>query len=155
MLSFRVGFSWVGVVFLVMLFVPNLAWAKHKPQGYGQDGQAESRLLLALERLGQATVTCLVLITADLDCPGGWLAAALGLMLLYEGFWLRYFKSEKTMQDFYSSFLGIPVAGASLPVAAVLLFGIHAKSPLLFAAGAVLGVGHIGIHLQHRQRLKR
>lgn len=154
------GFSWVGMIFLAMLFAPNLAWARHKPQGYGQEGQAENRLLLALERVGQVAVTCLLLISANLD-PGrepgpgftGWLLAAFLLMLLYEGFWLRYFKSEKTLRDFYSSFLGVPVAGATLPVAAALLLGIHGKSPLLLIAAAVLGVGHIGIHLEHRQRL--
>lgn len=156
------GFSWVGMFFLIMLFVPNLAWVKHKPQGYGQDEQAENRLLLTLERVGQVAVTCLVLISANLD-PGRepgrgvtvWLAAAFVLMLLYEGFWLRYFKSEKTLRDFYSSFLGVPVAGATLPVAAALLLGIHGGSPLLLAAAAVLGVGHIGIHLQHWRQLEK
>lgn len=147
------GFSFAGAVFLAMLFAPNIAWARHKPQGYGQGGQRENRLLLALERVGQAAVTCLVLVSANLDRWGGWLAAAFVLMLLYEGFWLRYFKSEKTMRDFYSSFLGVPVAGATLPVAAALLLGVHGGSPLLITAAAVLGVGHIGIHLQHRRQL--
>ena len=154
----QLGFSWVGSVFLLMLLLPNLAWARHKPQGYEQGGQHENRLLLALERAGQAAVTCLLLVSANLD-PGrgagwsGWLAASLGLMLLYELFWLRYFKSPKTMRDFYSSFLGVPVAGATLPVTAALLLGIHGESPLLLAAAAVLGVGHIGIHLEHRRQL--
>lgn len=80
-----------------------------------------------------------------------WLAVSFLLMLLYECWWLRYFRSPRTMMDFYSSLLGIPVAGASLPVMAFLLLGVYRKSPLLAASSALLGIGHIGIHLQHRR----
>lgn len=74
-------------------------------------------------------------------------------MVLYELFWIRYFQSPRTMEDFYRSFLGIPVAGATLPVAATLLIAVYGKNPLLFAAGVILGIGHIGIHLAHRKEL--
>ena len=57
------------------------------------------------------------------------------------------------MKDFYSSFLGVPVAGATLPVLAVLLLAIYGKNPFLLIAGIVLGIGHIGIHLMHRKEL--
>lgn len=158
----RFGFSWVGAAFLAMLMVPNLIWARHKPQGYEAYAAQENRLLLALERLGQAAVTCLLLISANLDpdpgaAPGrvGWLAAAFGLMLLYEAHWVRYFRSEKTMRDYYRSLLGIPLAGATLPVAAAGLLSIFCKSPYLAAAAAILGIGHIGIHLGHRRALEQ
>jgi len=54
------------------------------------------------------------------------------------------------MVDMYSSFLGIPVAGASLPVAAFLLLGIYFKDIFLIVSTIILGIGHIGIHLNHR-----
>ena len=73
------------------------------------------------------------------------------LMLLYEGYWIGYFKSEKTMRDMYSSFLGVPVAGATLPVLAFLFLGIYGKNLPLILATVVLGIGHIGIHLQHKK----
>lgn len=73
------GFSYTGLVFLIMMMTPNLLWAKNKEL---------------------------------------WLLAACILMLLYEVYWIRYFRSAKTMRDFYSSLLGVPVAGAMLPVAA-------------------------------------
>ena len=47
-----------------------------------------------------------------------WQIAAFVLMIMYELYWIRYFKREKTMKDFYSSLMGIPVAGAALPVTA-------------------------------------
>lgn len=57
------------------------------------------------------------------------------------------------MKDFYSSYAGVPVAGATLPVIAVLLLAVYGKNPFLFAAGVVLGIGHIGIHLMHKKEL--
>ena len=49
--------------------------------------------------------------------------------------------------------MGVPVAGATLPVIAVLLLAIYGRNPLLFVAGIILGIGHIGIHLQHRREV--
>lgn len=59
------------------------------------------------------------------------------------------------MRDFYSSLLGIPVAGALLPVAAFLLLGISGRNIPLIAAVILLGIGHIGIHLAHRAELQK
>lgn len=84
-----------------------------------------------------------------------WLAAAFGLMILYEIWWVRYFKSERKLADFYSSFLGVPVAGATLPVAAFILLGIYGKVIWMIIASFVLGIGHIGIHLQHRKEINK
>ena len=78
-----------------------------------------------------------------------WFLFAAFLMVLYEIYWIRYFRSDKTMKDYYSSILGVPVAGATLPVVAVLLLAIYARNPILFAAGVILGIGHIGIHVNH------
>ncbi len=50
------------------------------------------------------------------------------------------------MGDFYSSLLGVPVAGATLPVAAFFLLAIYGRNIFLVLAGMILGVGHIGIH---------
>ena len=74
-------------------------------------------------------------------------------MVLYEIYWIKYFKSKKTMQDFYSSLLGIPVAGASLPVIAFLLLAVYGKSIPLLIAVVILGIGHIGIHINHKKEL--
>ena len=79
---------------------------------------------------------------------------AFALMVLYEIFWIRYFRSEKTMKDFYSSILGIPVAGATLPVLAFGLMAIYGKNILLGVAVIILGIGHIGIHLMHKKEIE-
>lgn len=154
--GFNFGFSYVGLIFLIMLTVPNIIWSKNKPEGYDSYAKNENKILLVLERVGEASSTCLLLISADLNIGEisarlFFLLAALALMILYEVFWCRYFRSLKTMRDFYASLLGIPVAGATLPVAALLLLGIYGGNILLLVSGAILGTGHIGIHLQHRK----
>ena len=152
------GFSYVGLIFLLMLFVPNVLWTKHRPKDYEKYASKENKLLLTLERIGEVAVTALVLVFRDFNVRGWnlrllWLVGALVLMLLYECFWIRYFRSDHTMRDFYSSLLGVPVAGATLPVVAVLLLAVYGRNPILFAAGIVLGIGHIGIHLNHRKEV--
>lgn len=56
-----------------------------------------------------------------------WLVFSFIFMVLYEVYWFKYFNSEKTMKDFYSSMLGILVADATLPVVAFFLLGFTAK----------------------------
>ncbi len=150
------GFSYVGFIFLVMLMVPNLIWNRNKPAGYEDCIGNENKILLGFERVGEIAVSCLVLIFTDFNIgeisDRTWiLAAAVLLMILYEVFWIRYFRSKKTMADFYSSLLGIPVAGATLPVFAFGLLAIYGRNTLLLIAVMVLGIGHIGIHLGHRR----
>lgn len=150
------GFSYVGVAYLLMLFIPNLIWSRRQPEGY--DFRGENRLLLWCERIGQVGVSCCALIFSDFNLrpftPWSlWLAASFVLMLLYEGYWVRYFKSGQTLKDFYSSFCGVPLAGATLPVLAFLLLGIYGRVPLMIAFVVILGVGHVGIHRQHFQEL--
>lgn len=150
------GFSYIGLIFLVMLFVPNLFWTKNKPKDYEKYVKNENKILLAFERVGEVLVTCFVLIFRDFNVQGIsprliWLASAFVLMIIYEVYWVRYFRSGKTMKDFYSSLLGIPVAGAALPVLSCCLIAVYGANPILFVAAIILGVGHIGIHLEHKK----
>ena len=153
------GFSYTGLIFLIMLMVPNLIWTKYKPAGYEEYAKNESRVLLALERTGEVLVSCVALIFSDFNIRGWslrscWLIAAGLCMILYEIFWIRYFRSGHTMHDFYSSLLGIPVAGATLPVIAFLFLAVYGRNIILAVAVAVLGIGHIGIHLAHKREIQ-
>lgn len=112
-----------------------------------------------MERVGEVLVSCFALIFSDFNIRSlsgwsWWLAVSFGLMVLYEIFWIRYFKSEKTMRDFYSSLLGVPVAGATLPVMSFLLLAVYGKNVILGAAVVILGIGHIGIHLMHKREIE-
>ena len=150
------GFSYMGVIFLLLLFVPNIIWAKNLPDGY--ETANENRILLIFERAGQVLTTCCALGFSDFNVRGWsnwswWLIIAVCSMILYEIWWIRYFRGQRTMMDFYSSLLGIPVAGATLPVVAFFMLGIYGKVIWMIIAVVLLGIGHIGIHLQHRKAL--
>ena len=154
------GFSYVGLIYLLMLTIPNLLWTKNKPIDYEQYASKENKVFVILERIGQVLVCCSALVFSDFNIKpwsnwSWWLVASFVLMLLYEINWIRYFKSEKTMRDFYSSFLGIPVPGATLPIAAFLLLAIYGKNIVLAVSVLILGVGHIGIHLMHLKAIPR
>lgn len=154
----HLGFSYVGFIFLLMLTILNLIWARHQPKGY--DSKEENKVLLIFERIGQVLVTCTALIFSDFNLRTWstrtwWLIAAAVLMIMYECWWIRYFKSEKTLTDFYRSFFGIPVAGATLPVIAFFSLGIYGRVIWLMISVVILGIGHIGIHLQHKKGISK
>ena len=54
----------------------------------------------------------------------------------------------------YSRLLGVPVAGATLPVGAFGFLSIYGKNPFLLVAAIILGIGHIGIHLNHKKEIE-
>ena len=147
------GFSYVGFIFILMLSIPNFIWMKNQPQGYSAEN--ENKILLFLERAGEILTTCCALLFSDFNLQKWskwtwWLVAAFVLMLMYEVWWIRYFKSKRSVADFYSNFLGIPVAGATLPVMAFFLLGIYGKVIWMLIACIILAIGHIGIHLHKR-----
>lgn len=148
----HLGFSYIGFIYLLLLFIPNIIWTKKMPQGYTAEN--ENRILLFMERTGEVLVCCCALIFSDFNIKpwsawSWWLAASAVLMVLYELWWIRYFRSKRRLEDFYSSFAKVPLAGATLPVAAFFLLGIYGKIIWMLIAAMVLGIGHIGIHMEH------
>lgn len=148
------GFSYIGLIYLIMLFAPNLIWAKNRPEGYAEQAEKENKLLLFFERTGEIAVCCIVLVFSDFNINAVsyrslWLLVSFIIMMFYEWWWIRYFKSGKTLKDFYGRFFGIPAAGAVLPVCAFLFLAVYGKNLFLLFADVILAIGHIGIHIGH------
>lgn len=165
---YQLGLSATGIVFLLMLLLPKLLRAGgRQPRGYREDGVYENWLLRRFERAGQFALSSLLPFFVATEprikkLPEGvffeykillW-GTAFFLMFLYEGHWLRYFFSRRTVADFYRSLAGFPLAGATLPVLALFLLSLYSCNLLLLAASLIFGVGHIGIHLQHYRAMK-
>lgn len=156
----KIRLSWIGLVYLIALIGPNLIWTRNKPEEYEEYVVRENRFLRSLERTGETLVTCAALLFTGgrllpLSARSLWLLASVILMVMYELFWVRYFRSGHTMEDFYTGFCGVPLAGATLPVAAFALLAVYDRNPLLGLSTALLAVGHIGIHWQHAAALRR
>lgn len=154
---FHFGFSYIGLLYLIMLFVPNIIWTKHLPDGYKEYAKNENKFLLACERVGEILVCICAICFSDYNVRKTywivWLVLSFACMILYEIFWIRYFKSKHTMKDMYSSLIGIPVAGATLPIIAFAFLGVYGSNSFLLISVVILGIGHIGIHLQHRKEV--
>ncbi len=158
-MNIHFGFSYIGLIFLLLLMFPNIIWSKNKPKDYEKYVKNENKVLLIFKRVGEVLVTCLSLIFSDFNINeiSTWsiiLLVAFIIMILYKIYWIRYFKGNKTMKDMYSSLLRIPVAGATLPIIAFLLLGIYGKNIFLIIAVIILGIGHIGIHLNHKKEIE-
>ena len=154
----HLGFSYVGLIMLLMLFIPNFIWTRRQPQGYSEYAARENKILLAFERVGQFIVTPCALIFADFNPKAwNWWCAVLVLaflnLVVYDIAWVRYFKSERKMEDFYRSFLGMPLALATYPVIAFYLLGVFGGNIIMILGSVILGVGHIGIHAQHAREV--
>lgn len=155
----HLGFSYVGLIYLLMLFVPNIIWTRYVPKGYEEISKNENKILLVFEKAGQVLVTCTVLIFSDFNITmqgvwSLWLLLSFLLMVLYDVVWVSYFKGNHTLKNFYKSFLKIPVPLATLPVSAFLLLGIYGRVIWLIIATIILGIGHIGIHLMHKNEIE-
>ena len=82
------GFSYIGLIFLVMLMLPNIMWTKNQPKDYEKYVVNENKVLLAFERVGEVLVSGIALIFSDFNIKpwsnwSWWLVMAFALMILY------------------------------------------------------------------------
>ena len=61
------GFSYVGLIFLAMLIIPNLFWTKNQPKDYDKYVGNENKILLMFERIGEVLVSALCLVFSDFN----------------------------------------------------------------------------------------
>lgn len=106
-MNIHFGFSYVGLIFLLMLIVPNLIWSKNKPLDYDKYIRNENKILRLFERIGEISVTFISLVFSDFNInkisnESMLLLISFILMILYEIYWIKYFKSKKEMKDMYS-----------------------------------------------------
>lgn len=61
------GFSYVGLIYLVMLILPNIIWTKNQPKDYEKYVVNENKILLVCERIGEVLVSCAAVIFSDFN----------------------------------------------------------------------------------------
>lgn len=145
--------SAIGIIYLLLLFIPNLIWIKYQPRGY--DPSLEKRSLVILERVGEVFVTIFAVVCFH-EVHIQWnvnLCLSVVCMFLYELYWIRYFLGPHTLLDFYRPFCHVMVPGATFPVVGFLLLAISIKHIFLMISTLILAIGHIGIHFHHFQEM--
>ena len=58
------GFSYVGLIFMIMLMVPNIIWAKNQPQGYTAENENKVLAVFLLGIYGKVIwmlIACVIL----------------------------------------------------------------------------------------------
>jgi len=159
---FSPGICVAGIIFLLMLFIPNILWIKRRPEGYDEYAKHENRFLGILEKTGEVGAVALLAAFRDFDpfivtgkngtyisCLNLELVLIFVLMILYEIYWIRYFKSGRRMSDFYRGICGIPLAGASIPCICLFIFAVYGRNIAMAAVALAMSIGHIGIHYMH------
>lgn len=163
---FTFGFGYVGLIFMLLLIIPNLFWVKFKPDGYENYVHNENKVLGVLEKIGEVGATVLLVFFKDCNLHAFfsksyvilpvlflYILLAFILMVLYEIYWIRYFISKRTMKDFYRGIAGIPLAGAVIPVISLFILGLYSRNIAIIAVSVILGIGHIGIHYGHSKEI--
>ena len=140
------GFSYIGLILLVLILAPNVVFTRFGPTD--MITFEENRVLVILERVGQALCFALVLLFDDFNLRRGglwllWLGGAFLCVILYLICWGRYYAGNHEMRDLHRSFLGIPLPMAVLPTAAFLLLSVYGSVIWLLLAGVLFGIGHI------------
>ncbi|MDE5859377.1 MAG: hypothetical protein K2H23_03175, partial [Oscillospiraceae bacterium] len=61
------GFSYIGLIFMAMLIVPNIIFTKNQPVDHEKYAAEENKVLQIFERIGEALVACCALIFRDFN----------------------------------------------------------------------------------------
>lgn len=153
---YKLGFSVTGMICIIILIFVKLLWEK-KNRREDFKIHAGNKVLSVMSCFGQAAVIIALLVFKSSDpyirlLPEGvyfdwkliiWFAA-LVLVNLYLVRGVVCICSKMRKRNLYSSFAGFPVAGATLPALAALLFGIYSMNIILIAGSLIWGIGSIG-----------
>ncbi len=144
------------VLIYIMLFTPNTLWTKRKPENYGKYAQRENKVLLAFERVGEVLVCARVLIFW-ISISGGQ-SGSYGLRPpFYACFYMKRtgFGISGATGQWRTSTAALPVS----PWLALRFRCVHfsfwgsTANIFLLISTVLPGIGHIGIHIQHRNQI--
>ena len=132
------GFSYVGLIFLIMLMLPNIAWTKNQPKDYEKYVVNENKVLLAFERIGEVLVSCAALIFSDFNfrpwsSRSWWLVLSFALMVLYEIYLDQVFQKQENHGGLLQQYSGHTGCGSNaacsgLPFISCLWEEYHSRS---------------------------
>lgn len=126
------GFSYIGVIWLILFLLPNLLRDKNK----SKDTKSENKILKMIERIGIALCSVLCLLFSDFNIRPStvwsiWLVASAVLMVIH-----AFTGRRRT----------------ALPCISFLFLGIYGTNSFLITASLIFFIGRIGIHRANKNR---
>ena len=139
------GFTVMGLVLFLLIFLPNGVILLCPPKGVPADIKDAGFIFTAMERCGQIGIALLLLFSAehfDTAQPNVWLYFMMACIAVYYGLWIRYVLKGAEFSLLFSPLWGIPIPMAVFPVAAFLLASVWMGSAPLAVASGMFAVGH-------------
>lgn len=148
-------FSIYGLIALILIFIPNLVFAKKEHQAKVDDIDTCDFWVCFIEMIARlAMIATMILLRKPLLHFGFAIAAAV-VLLLYYAAWIRYYKQGAYYPEIYTeNFLGIPIPMTLFSVAYYILISLWTCNLVALCASMIFGVCHISNAIVARKDLR-
>lgn len=152
------GFSIIGTMIAIAIFIPNLLMIKFPPNNVPKDSKDVGIIFTVLERIGQ--VGCILILVISKNnfeklTINIW-AIFMGLCILtYYFLWGRYVVKGQEYKLLWEPLSFIPIPMAVFPVGAFLFAAFLGKSIWLGILVVFLGIGHFANSWYSYKELKK
>jgi hypothetical protein len=139
------GFSYIGLAILLIIFAPNLLYIKYSPKDIPGNMKDVSILFTALERAGQAAFFIILILSKNNYQNikvNMWFVLMMLSIVIYYGLWIRYVVKGKYFSLLFSPLWIIPIPMAIFPVLAFGFAALLGKSIYLGITVVVFAIGH-------------
>lgn len=152
------GFSIIGTIIAIAIFIPNLLMMKFPPNNAPKDLKDAGIIFTVLERIGQ--VGCiLILVISKTNFEkltiNIWAVFMGSCLLIYYFLWARYVVKGQEYNLLWEPLSFIPIPMAVFPVGAFLFAAILGKSIWLVILVVFLGIGHFANSWHSYKELKK
>lgn len=137
-------FSVYGLAALLLVFIPNLVFARKEHQARMDDIDTCSFWVCFTEMISRLVMIGAAILLRKPLLHFGFVIAAAVVLLLYYAAWIRYYKQGAYYPEIYTErFLGIPIPMTVLSVAYYILISIWLCNPIALCAALIFGACHI------------
>lgn len=152
------GFSIIGTIIAIAIFIPNLLMIKFPPNNAPKDLKDAGIIFTVLERIGQ--VGCiLILVISKTNFEkltiNIWAVFMGSCLLIYYFLWARYVVKGQEYNLLWEPLSFIPIPMAVFPVGVFLFAAILGKSIWLVILVVFLGIGHFANSWHSYKELKK
>jgi len=147
-MKYYFGFSWIGLVVIFLILVPNIFYFILPPTNVLQDANSEGIMLSILEHGSQMVMFFLfIFLIRDkkIEVNLFYMISMSIFLLLYYYLWSRYFMAGCDYTLLSKSLFGIPAPMAVFPIAYFLLSALWFGNWPAFGTTLIFGAAHLAV----------